>query len=764
MLDQYQNIPMELRDRLQWVVAGPDKVPLNPRTGQPASVTDPGSWGSFDEACRCGMKNIGFVLTHADPYCIIDLDNKPEKPLSPEEWKVHEDILTHFASYTERSTSGRGYHVVIRGALKHGRRRGSVEVYSAERYMIFTGDVVRNAPIADYQQLLESLVATMPETLEGVELVQVDGVLDDAEIHEMAMRAVNGDKYDALCRGDWRAMGYESQSHADFALLAILAFYTRDNDQVRRLFRYSALGRRDKATRDNRYLDTALRKIRAKEPSPTDYAAVQAFADSMRAKAAPPPPPAPPAPPVAPPAPPVAPSAPPAPPAPSNAPAPARVGLYPPGLVGELARYFYSSADRPVHEVALLAALGLVAGVTGRAYNISNTGLNQYLLLVATTGTGKEDGPKGIDRMLATVRANVPVIDEFIGPGAFASGQALIRILDQRPCFLSVLGEFGLTLQALNDPRAPAAVVMLKRVLLDLYSKSGWRSVLRSTAYSDQEKNTKTVQAPNVSILGDTTPETFYDGISSADIADGLIPRFQIVEYTGPRPARNRNAGHPPSAELAQQFTELAVHALTMQNNRTCANVQIATDALMLLDQFDAECDAHMNRTHSAGEKQLWNRAHLKSLKLAGLLAVGMSPHNPVVTHELAHWAIEFTRNGTEAILRRFDEGDVGNGDAKQASELRRLVREYMNLSPSELKNYKVKPELQKAGVIPYAYLVTRTARLAAFYKDRRGAAGSLRAVLEVAVQTEQLSQVPTAEAATKFQTRQALYYPAGGW
>ena len=52
------NIPMELRALPQWVVASADRVPLNPRTGQPASVTDPSTWATFEEAIRTGMKHI----------------------------------------------------------------------------------------------------------------------------------------------------------------------------------------------------------------------------------------------------------------------------------------------------------------------------------------------------------------------------------------------------------------------------------------------------------------------------------------------------------------------------------------------------------------------------------------------------------------------------------------------------------------------------------------------------------------------------------
>lgn len=767
----YENIPLELRQIPQWVcwrhelVNGrKTKVPYMTNGAHKASVHAPRTWGTFADACRMAagptMEGIGFVLTENDPYTGIDIDDKVENPASDEERAVQIKVLDSFQSYTERSVGARwrdergmergGYHIIIRGKIDAGRDRGHIGVYSSERYLTFSGDVVRAAPIADYQELLDLLVAQMPRAHEA-HLHDAEAVLDDDEVHEMALRAVNGAKYDELCRGDWQRMGYPSASEAEFALISMLAYYSRDNEQVRRLFRYSALGRREKHNGTNQHIDRMLRKMRAKEPDPIDYEEARATAERLKPK------------PAAPPAP--TPAAPAAPAVVEQAPAraPAR-SVYPPGLTGQIAEYIYDSAVRPTHEVATLYAIALLSGIVGRTYNISGTGLNQYLLLVAKTGTGKEDGQKAVERIFAAVRPQVAMIDQFAGPGAFASGQALIRVLDEKPVFLSMLGEFGLTLQALNDPRAPAAVVMLKRVLLDLYAKSGWNNVLRSTAYSDQEKNTKTIHAPNVTFVGDTTPETFYDNISTADIADGLIPRLQILEYTGRRPRRNRNAGGQPSQDLVNKVAELTAMALATQANNTCAAVQVAPEALSVLDAFDEECDQAITDSASNAEAQLWNRAHLKALKLAGILAVGCNPHAPTVTLELADWAIAFTRAGTASILRRFHDGDVGTGESKQMADLRRICREYFQHTKRELETYKVNPALRDAGFIPYSYLTTRTARVASFYRDRIGATGSLKRNLELCVSSEYMQQVPAGEALAKFKARQALYYPNKTW
>ena len=786
----YHNIPLELRAFPHWVTWRHEvvngrrtKVPYNAAGQYRANVNNPATWGSFDEACRTAlsatMDGIGFVLTDGDPYTGIDIDDKLENPASENEKVVHNHILESFQSYTERSPSGRGYHIIIRGKIKGGRDKHHVGVYSTQRYLTFSGDVVRNAPIAEYQQQLEQLVSHMPDNSAEYELLDMEEVMTDREVHEMALAAFNGDKYDRLCRGaitfrdSNTSMGpggdpageYQSPSEADLALISILGYYTRNDEQVRRIFRHSALGRRGKHDGSNRWIDRCLRIFRSKQAPPTDMEAArrnaeailatsQAQAEEVQADSTTahtvdgipfdastgevlghPVAPAP------------------------VARAPVTDYTLPPGLVGELANYIYSTATRPVPEAALVGAIALVAGVAGRAYNISGTGLNQYLLFVAKTGTGKEAIEKGINKLIASARTVVPMADEFIGPSAFASGQGLIRVLDKRPCFVSVMGEFGLTLQALSDPRAPAASVLLRRVLLDLYSKSGWQDVLRETAYSDTDKNTKMIHAPAVTIAGETTPETFYDGIDASDIADGLIPRFHIVEYRGGRPERNRHAGHAPDTGLLQRFTDLLTVAITSKQNMTCSAVQMNPDAEALMDAFDRTCDAHMNGKVSPAEAQVWNRAHLKALKLAGVLAVGCNPHAPVVDITLARWAIEFVERGCAAVLARFDRGDVGQGQQKQMADVRRMVEEYFKYDSKSLASYKVKPEIQKASLIPYSYFTVRASRLASFNKDRNGYVRALKVVLDDMCAAEQLGQLTPVEAQEKFQKREALFY-----
>ena len=94
------------------------------------------------------------------------------------------------------------------------------------------------------------------------QIADAQSTFTDDELLHRARAAANGAKFTSLFdHGDWKGQGYTSQSEADLALCAMLAFWTGpDPARVDALFRDSALYR-DKWDRDdyrNSTLDHAL--------------------------------------------------------------------------------------------------------------------------------------------------------------------------------------------------------------------------------------------------------------------------------------------------------------------------------------------------------------------------------------------------------------------------------------------------------------------------------------------------------------------------
>ena len=149
-----QNIPHELQQRPQWVAYEPgSKIPLDPRTGRYASITDSLTWGTFEEALRRAEEHglgVGFVFSSGDPFVGVDLD-KCRDPESGEVAQWAQEIIEELDSYTEVSPSGTGVHIIVKGKLPKSlnktlkERGGKVEMYSQERFFTVTGNVEEQA-------------------------------------------------------------------------------------------------------------------------------------------------------------------------------------------------------------------------------------------------------------------------------------------------------------------------------------------------------------------------------------------------------------------------------------------------------------------------------------------------------------------------------------------------------------------------------------------------------------------------------------------
>lgn len=157
-----ESIPLELKDRIQWVlfrykiVDGKlRKCPFNV-WNQMKDWNLPENQSSFELVYRTfnsnrGYSGIGFVITESDPYICIDFDHVYD-PVN-REWNLQAfEEIQKLNSYTEFSPSGTGVHVFVKGKMiKAGRRQKQSdgtdrEMYSNLHYMTVTGNHVPDTP------------------------------------------------------------------------------------------------------------------------------------------------------------------------------------------------------------------------------------------------------------------------------------------------------------------------------------------------------------------------------------------------------------------------------------------------------------------------------------------------------------------------------------------------------------------------------------------------------------------------------------------
>ncbi len=266
----FENIPEELRLRAQWVgwsfVRKDEderwaKIPFNARTLKYAKTNNSRSWSTFIEAMaafkRGGLDGIGYVFSSDDEYAGIDLDNCLDaegsitSPLA-REW------ANKLQSYTEKSPTGTGLHVIVKAVVGAGLKRGGIELYDRARYFTVTGYRVgdEEREIHSRQKLVDKLKSILtPDRPPKVEHQQA--TIDDVppeqassngkpatppvtvdEMLEVILRSKQAAKFSQLNDGD--DSEYDSPSEADQALCSIAVFWDESGVLVDEVFRRSA--------------------------------------------------------------------------------------------------------------------------------------------------------------------------------------------------------------------------------------------------------------------------------------------------------------------------------------------------------------------------------------------------------------------------------------------------------------------------------------------------------------------------------------------
>lgn len=252
-------IPQGLKDRPQWVAWRREerngkltKVPYNAISGKTASITKPNDWTTFEQAIAAleagGYDGIGFVLTADDPFAGVDLDHCLDPATGViEPWALA--IVDQLHSYTERSPSGTGLRIFVKGTLLgKGRKKGPIEFYCDARYLTVTGDHLTATPltIEERHETLQLVHAEhFPKSKpngKGGRPPQPITAADETQLARM-FGAKNGEKIHKLWKGEWSG-DYPSQSEADSALCCHLAYWLgRDPERMDRMFRKSQLMR-----------------------------------------------------------------------------------------------------------------------------------------------------------------------------------------------------------------------------------------------------------------------------------------------------------------------------------------------------------------------------------------------------------------------------------------------------------------------------------------------------------------------------------------
>ncbi|WP_133365316.1 hypothetical protein [Qipengyuania sediminis] len=410
----------------------------------------------------------------------------------------------------------------------------------------------------------------------------------------------------------------------------------------------------------------------------------------------------------------------------------------PQGLLGEIAAYFFNQAPYPNKTIALAGAIGFFSGIVGQKYNTpTGNGLNTYNLVLAHTGRGKEAIAEGADKLLQAIVGKVhagepgaPCAASFRFPGHFASSEGLMKWLaNKSSCGFSIQGEFAAKVKAMHSPKAQANQVALLALYLDLFNKSGDGKFLNGMAYSDEAKNTAPVESPALTIIGESTFDLF-EGLDQRAISNGFLTRFNVFHTEAPRPYLNPNVGALAPNPLVERLRGITATCASYSALSPAIRVSINAEAQARLIACERQATDFVNAGGSNVHAELWNRAYLKAVKLASLIAVGVNEHNPVIDLAAANYAIELVAKQTTWLTSKFESGDVGEEGGNESKQRAHILKTMANYFGHEMDWGNSDRVLRLNGIIRQSYFQSMMSRYPAFKDDRRGATAAIKAML----------------------------------
>lgn len=306
--------------------------------------------------------------------------------------------------------------------------------------------------------------------------------------------------------------------------------------------------------------------------------------------------------------------------------------LSPGGFLGDVIEWNLATAYKPQPELALAAALCLLATLTGRKVeDEAGTRTNLYCLGVCETGGGKEHARK-INKAILKAAG----LENLIGPEGIGSHQGIVSCLNANPVLLFQVDEFGRLLATLNNPGKSPHLFKVIDVLLKMFSASN--SMYVGDAVADIKRIPRLDQ-PHAVLYGTTVPLNFLQSLEKAALDDGFIGRLLVFDSSNNDPDTQETLREAVPSHIVDEAAWWGGYS--PGGNLASINPQpraltYSPDAKIVLREFEIASRAQAKSGRETCK--LWTRAVEKARKLAILHAVSLDSEATEIQSESVEW------------------------------------------------------------------------------------------------------------------------------
>lgn len=375
---------------------------------------------------------------------------------------------------------------------------------------------------------------------------------------------------------------------------------------------------------------------------------------------------------------------------------------WPPGYLGVLAECVYNYQHYQDRTLAIITALGIAAGLTGRKYNISGMGLNLYMTILMDSGRGKDSIQSFASKFYLHYNELGNAFN-FLGPKRFTGPKGLYAKIREQRSMLCVFTEAAFMLNSTAGDQAG-----LTRAMLDIYTKSGHGNYVAAEQYSKTEDSVAPMHSPSLTIINESTAEGFIEYMRKKQLEEtGELGRMNIFRITEEKPYENRNPAFEIPSDLETAFKKLVLECASSAYEETPDVISL--DRPHEYYAFSDWCVDREKYYHADDRVQsmLYSRMAVKAMKFAALCAILM-PRDPdelpIIDTVSWNWAVEMVK--TEVLNIQGLYSHTGSSDLDDIAEL--VIKPCLiKLFKGQYKgkNQTLSKDKRDAGIFSYSVL-----------------------------------------------------------
>lgn len=328
--------------------------------------------------------------------------------------------------------------------------------------------------------------------------------------------------------------------------------------------------------------------------------------------------------------------------------------LNPPAILADIVNYYNATARAPQQGFAVQTALAIGSLICGRYFKTTkNNFTSLYFLNIAKSGTGKEHCKTVMEKVMQAAD------QQDLISGGYTSSGAIISTLLKQPRHCTIIDEFGLYLKSTSDS-GNSNSLEAQTMLMEAFGRQG--GILRPKQYSemtkkqDESKRKIGIASPALTLVGMTTPSTFYESVTGSNVSDGFLGRFIIHQSNVQRAVHDDPDDIPVPTRITDwikaiqdrvsQPMEMAMEwpdyiELTFDNEslrmiKEFAQFQV--DMADSLEQYNLEA--------------LPMRIKEMAMKMALIIALAKDPQALIIDSESTSWAIQYVKFSIEQTVK----------------------------------------------------------------------------------------------------------------